>query len=186
MLPRGHVRRDFIARCEVSPALCSRLWYGVCGFAVASASPSARCAPLPRPPGGAFVWAPLPLRWLPAGARRMPLCDSAEPVQRLFWWPSQLVPPFQGRLSRRCGAPMLGERVGLILLIVADHSTTVVVDPAAAETHLTTSRRQWPAANRAALDLSVRSPKSVCFLARRHSADLCGSRTCEAAQQAQN
>jgi len=137
-------------------------------------------------PGGAFVWAPLPLRWLPAGARRMPLCDSAEPVQRLFWWPSQLVPPFQGRLSRRCGAPMLGERVGLILLIVADHSTTVVVDPAAAETHLTTSRRQRPAADRAALDLSVRSPKSVCFLARRHSADLCGSRTCEAAQQAQN
>jgi hypothetical protein len=49
------------------------------------------------------------------------------------------------------------ENVGLILLIVADHSTTVVVDPAAAETHLTTSRRQRPAADRAALDLSVRS-----------------------------
>ena len=79
------------------------------------------------------------------------------------------MPRRQGRLSGGGAVLRCLENVGLILLIVADHSTTVVVDPAAAEIHLTTSRRQRPAADRAALDLSVRSPKSVCFLARRHS-----------------
>ena len=168
MLPRGNVQRDFIDRCE-SPARCAT----DCGI-VSVGLPLHRQAPLqgvplPRPPRRGFcLGAPAPS----AGSLRVGLWRSARRSK--------------ARLSRRCGAPMLGERVGLILLIVADHSTTVVVDPAAAETHLTTSRRQWPAANRAALDLSVRSPKSVCFLARRHSADLCGSRTCEAAQQAQN
>jgi hypothetical protein len=32
--PRGNERRDFIDPLQVSPALCNRLWYCVCGFAV--------------------------------------------------------------------------------------------------------------------------------------------------------
>jgi hypothetical protein len=94
VLPRGNVRRDLPLR--VSPALWNR--YCVCGFAVASASPYARCTS----PGGAFVWRALPPS---AGSLRMPVgCPAVTQRSPLVSFPigSRAVPIIREGISGLC------------------------------------------------------------------------------------
>ena len=86
MLPHGNGRRDFIEALQVSPALCNRLWYSVCGFAVASASRYARCTFSPVPLAGLLFGRPYPLPWLPDDARRMPRRDFSAGALFLWAW----------------------------------------------------------------------------------------------------
>ena len=70
-------------------------------------------------------------------------------------------------------------------LLIANDATSVVVDPAAPETHLAATRRQRPATDRAALDLSAGGTEAIRGFAARGNANLRGRRACDRNEHAQ-
>jgi hypothetical protein len=88
--------RKLSANWTSPPALCNRLCIlsvGLPGVATRQAPSDRKLSPVPL--AGLLFGRPCPLRWLPAGARRMPRRDSAEPAET----------PARSSPDSRAGAP---------------------------------------------------------------------------------